>query len=608
MKNLFKQISLLYKIVGLFLIVSVSIIAYAKINSANEAFSQAKDFPEDALCYVQFQDLPALYNIWDESELKQKYLESANYNEFENNHLAMKLISRLEEFNAASKFPLDISTLLSSSETRAAIAVYDIGRLEFVFVAPLSEEKILASQFFLNKSAFEENKLEDGTLFYSSNVEADRGRQKQKLLFTTLRGRFVLGTDEVKFFKTLDLIGGKSKGKSVFDETGFRNLREKITPHLATIWVNQRKLNDDWYFKLYWAFKNLENLKKINAGIFDFEMQENKLIEHRKFLLNNKSTGNEATISDSEVQSLQKFIPEDVPFVKFQAARKTSENVSEDIYQTLLDGFSGSENDDGYKDWNSYNRFHFTDYGENDWDSGYRYLGSRYESEINETDEDFATGENDSTENEQLFGELRKIIQAANPKVSASLIKPENLPMPLFFECRRGFVLSLQNSKNLDRNALENVISKLAQNQLTVAKNNAILEWKNSENWRELKMPMLGWKLVYAVKNNEIIFANSEVLLKSMLENKSVENVELEQKKDSFDEFTKIRLSQHDAAFDSVMREIRKQEANADTENFDFFVDNVGSLFEVLSNVNRVEIKKSSSENYLSEELEFILE
>lgn len=593
----------------LFSLFLLAAIAFAKVSSSNDAFSQAKDFPADALCYVQFQDLPALYKIWDESELKQKYLESANFSEFENNHLAMKLVSRLEEFQAASKFPLDISALLSSSETRAAIAVYDIGRLEFVFVAPLSEEKFLTSQFILNKSSFEENKLEDGTIFYSSNVEADRGRQKQKLLFATLKGRFVLGTDEVKFFKTLDLIGGKSKEKSVFDETGFRNLREKIEPHLATIWVNQRKLNDDWYFKHYWAFKNLENLKKINAGIFDFEMQENKLIERRKFLLNNKSAGNETKISESEIQNLQKFIPEDIPFVKFQTTEKSSKLVSNEIYQTLFDGFSASGKDAEYEDWNSHNRYRFTDYEEIYRDYGYRYLGSEYESEINETDEDFETNVNYPAEVENLLNELQKIIQAANPKVSASLIKPETLPMPLFFECRRGLVISLENAKNLDRNGLENVIARLANNQLTAAKNSAILEWKNGENRRELKMPMLGWKLVYAVKNNGIVFANSEDLLNSMLKNRSAENVEIEQKKDSFDEFTVLRLSQHDAVFDSVMQSIRNAESqNSETESFDFFVDNVGSLFEVLSNVNRVEIRKSSSENYLTEELEFILE
>ena len=119
-------------------------------------------------------------------------------------------------------------------------------------------------------------------------------------------------------------------------------------------------------------------------------------------------------------------------------------------------------------------------------------------------------------------------------------------------------------------------------------------------------MPMLGWKLVYSLQNNEIIFANSEILLESMLLNNTSQE---KQTSDKFDEFTTVRFNLHDQAFDSIMREIRKEELkNEENESLDFFVDNVGSLFDVLSNVNRVEIRKSSSNNYLSEELEYILE
>ncbi len=269
-----KQIS----VAGALVFILLALIVLAKINSSNDTFAQAKDFPEGALVYAQFRDLPALYKIWEGSELKQKYLESINFAEFENGHLALKLLSRLGEFEAASGFPIGVSTLLNSSETKAAIAVYDIGRLEFVFVAPLSEEKSLLSEFVINKSGFDEETLPDGTVYYSKDVDADRGRQRQKLLFATSNGRFVIATDEVKLFKTLSLINGNSKEKSLFTAPSFRSLRDKLEPHDVTVWVDQRKLNDDWYFKNYWAFGNRNDLKNIRSGIFDFELQDNKAI------------------------------------------------------------------------------------------------------------------------------------------------------------------------------------------------------------------------------------------------------------------------------------------------------------------------------------------
>ena len=127
---------------------------------------------------------------------------------------------------------------------------------------------------------------------------------------------------------------------------------------------------------------------------------------------------------------------------------------------------------------NHYNRYYFQDYSENYWETNYRYLGGKYEAEINEEDEDSEINERDLREESELIGELNQIIQAANPKASASLISPQIMPMPLFFECRRAFILTLGNAKNLNLGSLENVISKLANNQLTVSKNTADLNGK----------------------------------------------------------------------------------------------------------------------------------
>ena len=607
LKNSDKRTSLFYKYACFLAIISISIIAYAKISSAGAAFSQAKDFPKGALVYAQFQDLPAVYKIWDESELKQKYLESANFSEFNSSHLALKLLSRLEEFQAANGFDLDVSAILSSSETKAAIAVYDIGRLEFVFVAPLSEEKMLASRFLLNKSAFEETTLEDGTVFYSKNVAADRGRQKQKILFANAGGRFVLATDEVKFFKTLALINGKSKDKNLYDFPAFKNLSEKIEPHSATVWVDQRRLNDDWYFKHYWAFKNTEKLKKIRAGIFDFEVGENKLLEHRKFLLNSSFGENKRKISQSERENLHRFVPENAAYFAIRSIQNSEKSVGKEIYQTLFDGFSNSEKN--VENHDSHEQFYFEDYGENY--RNYGYLDDKYEAEINEDDGGFEIEKGDSQAKNDLIENLQNVIQKAEPEISLTIISPQSLPMPLFFECRRGLVLSLGNADKFDRQNFETAIAALANEQLAVSGGAANLTWKTVKDGgktrRELDLPILGWKLFYALKNNQIIFANNAELLDSMLNENPFQDefstkIEVEK-------VITLQLNRHETAFDEVMNKIKEAETKSEeSASFDFFTDNVGSLFEVLSNVKRVEIKTSSAASYLTEELTFILD
>ena len=72
---------------------------------------------------AQFSNLPALLQEWDRSQLKERYLNSTNYRQLQNRHLALKLISRWEEFNNALGFQFDAATLTGAAETRAAVAV-----------------------------------------------------------------------------------------------------------------------------------------------------------------------------------------------------------------------------------------------------------------------------------------------------------------------------------------------------------------------------------------------------------------------------------------------------------------------------------------------------
>ncbi|HZF38481.1 MAG TPA: hypothetical protein VE715_06645, partial [Blastocatellia bacterium] len=123
---------------------------------ASGGFELANDFPRGAIVYAQFRDLPAAVKQWDESALKERYLKSVNYQKFWSRHLANKLFSRWEEFNAAAGFSLGLPAFSAIADNRAAIAVYDIGRLDLVVIAPLSDAKFAVTRFFQHKDNFEE--------------------------------------------------------------------------------------------------------------------------------------------------------------------------------------------------------------------------------------------------------------------------------------------------------------------------------------------------------------------------------------------------------------------------------------------------------------------
>jgi len=169
----------------------------------NEAFAPAEDFPRDALVYVQISDLPGFIKLWNNSGFKEKYLESENFKQFQNGHLGRKLVSRRTEFDNAAGFPIDLESLSGLTENRAAIALYDIGKLDFVFIAPMSNELFAATKFIRNQDKFEEQIIDDDTTVYRTAVEADRGRQKQELVYTHSKGRLIVSTSEKLIAQTL---------------------------------------------------------------------------------------------------------------------------------------------------------------------------------------------------------------------------------------------------------------------------------------------------------------------------------------------------------------------------------------------------------------------
>ena len=596
------------KITGILLVFGAIVFAYSQTNE--KPFAQAADFPRGALVYVQFQDLPAFIKQLNESKLKQNYLESENFAQFQNRHLALKLASRWDEFNAASGFPIELETFAGVSETRAALAVYDIARLDLVFIAPVNDEIFAASQFFQNNSQFSENTLEDGTIFYSADVAADRGRQKQKIVFANINGRFILATSEKLFLQTRAVITGKSPKNSLADEPAFDVLSKKTTPHAATVWLDQAKLNDDYYFKHYWLAGNLEDLKKFRAGMFDFEMSEDKWTERREFLLTEKQAENSSKLNLKEAAMLTETLPADVPFFKVQTAADKSdllvEAIQNSLYEKVKETKKTRKKQSGWQDY-SYGDYYSSDNSE--W-RDYEYLDSDYEKTIDDA-EDAGIGEKTdiSTENieQNKFGnDLMNVLEPANPQIILSAQSPQMLPAPLFAEFRKASILTIAAPENLNREILENVLAKQLKNQLTIADSVAVLKWEtktsNGRQWRELNLPMLGWGISYSLQNDKLIFSNSVELLKNIIfsENKTAAT----QVEARFDDLTVIRLSEHEKFYDQIMDDLAAENSKDITS--DFFAGNIGSLLGVASDVSRVEIRRNSSGNYLHEELNFI--
>lgn len=598
-----------------------SLLAYAKATrTERNAYAPADDCPRGALVYAQASDLPALLRLWDDSKLKERYMASTNFQQFRNGHVALKLVQRFKEFDDALGFTLDAGALADATEKKAAVAVYDIGRMELVFVAPVGEEKALAARFFQDADRFEKAELPDGTVYYSSNVEADRGRQKQKILFAFVKGRFVLATGEQLMLRALANVNGRSRADRLSDEPSFRTLSGEVSPHFATVWVDQSKLNGDYYFKHYWAMGDAARPLGMRAGIFDFEMREGSWLEHREYLVQNSKQRRSTALSTQDLQDFGATIPSEATYAGLRVLGDGG--AASLVRDVLLDRLPEAEARRGAR---LHEDFDPVSEEGGDYSGDYSYLNSDYDETIDDSSDagEDGAGRSESDSADDSAAELGRVLERARPSEGASAASPLAHDGPLLVEFRRLAILKLENADGLDRRALERTLGSLVLSRMTVAgKGDAGLSWADggeaSRRWRELELPMLGWKLCYALKGGKLFISNDTAFLAAALAGGG--ETRRPDARFAPDDVTLIRLDHKAQAFDQVFDKLDAQRVNdywksrsgdaAESQpsaSEEFFSGNVASLLDVASSVSRVEIRRRSTADRLHVEVEIIM-
>lgn len=569
-------------------ILVVCLVAFAVYSASNsDAFKPAEDFPREALVYVQIADLPEFIKLWNDSTFNAKYSESGSYADFRNNHLGLKLASRWREFSDAAGFPIDLKAASGFAGKTAAIAIYDIGKLEFVFIAPVSDEVFAATKFVQNQSKFEEQTFDDGTMIYRVKVESDKGRQKQELIFANAKGRFVVATSEKLIVQTLNNINEQPSKSRLIDEPSFAELSEQIEPHSATVWVNQKALNADYYFKRYWLMSNVADLKNIRAGIFDFSIaaKDKKIIEHRKFLL--EKTVESLPVEPTQTAETIRFLPQNIAFYRLQKSNQKS--LDEAVKKTIFD----NRNADGKSQNKSRQNRSSNDYSD-DSSSG------RFDQNIDEADELETVARRETDVDFSMF------FQSSNPQTILTFTRPQVLPAPLFLEFNRAAIFNVNSPASFDGNAFEAVIAQRLAENTTVTASGAKLKWEtkteNNVTRRELVLPMIGFSVSYATRGNQFILTNNANFLREIL---AVANSPQAAKQAAdtvktfnapFTGLTVINLDKTENAYTSIFKELEKRDS-AD----EFFTGNVASFLGSLSDYNKIEIKQNYSGNVLDE-------
>lgn len=552
-------------------------------------YAAAGDLPTGALVYVQIADLPAFIRLWTESSIGAKFLAGESFKELKERHLALKLASRWQEFSDGLGFPLDLEAVSGFANDRAAAAIYDVGKLEMVFVAPISDEAFAAMMLMQNADKFETEEVKGSTI-YRVAIDADRGRQKQEVLFANVKGRLIVATSARLLARTIANVTGASKKDRLALDPAFARLSEIVEPHLATVWLNQAALNDDYYFKKYWLMGDVADLKNMRSAMCDIAIEQGRLVERREILLVKPETTR--VVTRRALEAAVSHIPEGVPFYRFTGSDPAT--IGKTLTTTISDDQDQTPTDDS-TDTPEYSGAHDDDDSRSD---GYRRLGPNYDESIDHLPVDDVPPAPGGVD-------LSNILASARPVSVLAFTRPEILPAPLFARFRRGAVFSLGAPAGFDRTLFEAAIRERLTNRVTIGAQHAEVEWKSKAGGaaviRELDLPMLGWTVAYTLRGGQLFVASDADFLAEMVaghppKDQTAPPLNLTE-----------RVSLDLAGAESTYNGIFERLAGKDTKG-NFFTGNVRSVIDLFSNVKKIEFDQGRSRDLIHEKITFYLD
>ena len=281
--------------------------------------------PSGALLYLQAKDFSSLLSDWDKSSEKESWVKSKNYEVFANSRLLLRLKDAAAEFSTAAGVPANDVILHQVAGKQSALALYDIGKLELLYITRISSGDAAQSALWQARSKFETRNAAGVNFFYRADAESGR-----EVAFAQTGDFLLLATRQDLMAGALQLIAGGG-GHSLEEEAWWqRPVAASGAPGDLRMVLNLEKIVPTPYFRSYWIQRNITDMKQYSSAISDLNRSGGKYREER--VLFKKSPAIQDSSAEkpfSAVADLLRLVPASagVYEVKANAAPKDSFNL-----------------------------------------------------------------------------------------------------------------------------------------------------------------------------------------------------------------------------------------------------------------------------------------
>ncbi len=279
--------------------------------------------PTGSLLVLEAADFSALVRDWNTSAEKPLWLKSDNYQVFSRSRLYIRLGEAQEEFAGVAGFSPDMSLVESVAGGESVLAVYDIGKLEFLYITRLATAKAVETALWKKRNDYQPRTA--GGIPYFVRVEPSHQRA---VAFATTDEYLLLATREDLLAGALTLVA--RPGTSVKDEGWFSQATAAAGPagELRMV-MNLNALARSPHFRSYWIQNNVSELRKFSAAISDVHRSAGEIREERMLI------GPRETAASTLLAGATALVPDTAGFYRAWST-PTAEQAAQMLEQKIL--------------------------------------------------------------------------------------------------------------------------------------------------------------------------------------------------------------------------------------------------------------------------------
>jgi hypothetical protein len=583
-----------------------------------EQLRLAGAMPRGALVYVQARDLSALMKAWTASTVRDKFYNSASYTAFSKSRVYLKFQDRRADFEKALGFGIDESRLTEIAGGASAVAVYDIGKLDMVFVTELAREKALLTTMFKQLTQFQERNSESG-IYYSKDVQTDGGRLSQQFCFAHAGGKLIVTTSESLMIRSLAAVKSNGADSLLSDVMAIADQAKGFATHDLTMWLDQARLNRDRLFNSYWIHHNAgRELNGIESGLLDLRITAQNVTEQRYFKMGAAVNAGGA-LKGSDVAALLKFAPADAQLAEVHPQTKAEEladtvanalfghlPVAEPVRPEVTTHSSSSSDEDSGGRVERYSR-----------------LDARFDVDV---DDEQAPSRGSSTPTRKakandsaqaIQSSLVAAITKLSPIAVCELTRSKTDADRPFVHFERAVVIEMKTESLLDRAALERAISDEMRARFVVAGVDPRFNWQDDAGVRVLGQSLLEQGAAYVVTGKYLVLASNKSFAADIAQ-AAAATTEAARIDGNVGFYALVRIADAKPVFDKLMAKLdgkvsapapkaKKDDQEEESEDesgteIKFFSDNVSSLVSATT-IRDVRLRRESSGALVSERL-----